>query len=326
MTRPAVALLAAGLLLGGCGQEFTLPPQPPPGRTPEPGTYNLWSTWPLPHPTDLAVYGLYVFVIEEHERVGAYYSARLYPQPVPLVSEYTGLDTPVQLALAKRDSLFVVVADSSDMQVKIYYWLGGEPLYSFRDSLWQQFDGLAADRHLNIFVSDAARDTVQAYDRWGRHLRVVSDYGTGYGFVIDPHGIAHNGEMLVVCDTGKNLVQRLEPDTSNVLALPGAIGAEEELLLAPQDVATDRYGEYIYIADTGNHRVLKFLTTGAFQDTVYSQEKIVLDPPIVSPRYLTSEDAVQYYDEEIGAWVDFKTVYVSDPEQDRVVLLKLASW
>ncbi|MBD3236355.1 MAG: hypothetical protein GF330_06615 [Candidatus Eisenbacteria bacterium] len=321
-----LALLCAASGLGlGCGSQFELPPQPPPGRIPEPGTYNLWTVWPVSAPGDLAVYGLYLFLIEEQSRVTAYYSTRLAPEPVPMVSDFEGLEAPARIALAKRDSLFVVVADSVQMQVKIYYWLGGEPLYSFHDSLWQRFSGLAADAQLHIYVADAERDTVQAYDRWGRRLRVVTDYGTGFGYVIDPHGLAHNGEMLLVTDTGKNMIQRLEPDTSNVSALPGAIGEEEDLLLAPQDVASDRYGEYIYVADTGQHRVLKFQTTGAFQDTVYSETKIALDPPIRNPRFLTSEDAVQFYDETLGAWVDFRTVYVSDPEQERVVLFKLAS-
>ena len=331
MTRRCVTfgllavLCAAAAVLGGCGSQFELPPQPPPGRIPEPGTYNLWTVWPVSDPGDLAVYGLYLFLIEEQARVSAYYSTRLSPQPVPMVSDFRGLQAPVRVALAKRDSLFVVVADSSDMQVKIYYWLGGEPLHTFRDSLWQRFSGLAADPQLNIYVADAERDTVQAYDRWGRRLRVVTDYGTGFGYVIDPHGLSHNGEMLIVSDTGKNMIQRLDPDTSNVAALPGAIGEDGGLLLEPQDVETDRYGEFIYVADTGHHRVLKFQTTGAFQDTVYSAEKIDLDPPILRPRFVTSEDAVQYYDETLGAWVDFKTVYISDPEQNRVVLLKLAS-
>jgi len=325
--RGLAAFIAAALaLVAGCGQEFHLPPQPPPGRTPEPGTYNLWAVWQRPHPTDLAVFGLYLFVIEEQARVAAYYSARLEPQPIGMVSAYEDLIAPVQIAVSKRDSLFVVVADSADMRCKVYYWLGGPPLYSFSDPRWKRFSGLAADRNLTIYVADAERDTVAAYDRWGHRLRVVSDYGTGFGYVIDPQGMMHNGDMLVVADTGKDLVQRLDSDTTNIAALPGAIGEGGELLMAPADVATDRYGEFIYVADTGHDRVLKFLTTGAFQDTVYSHAKIDLDPPLFAPRYLCSEDALEYFDEELGTLVDFRTVYVSDPELDRILLIKLANW
>ncbi len=301
--------VALAILPLACGMQMDLPPQPQhPPITPEPGTYNLKTVWTLPEPSDLAVFGLYLFVIEEQTRIGAYYTTRYSPTVPPMVSEFTGLLAPVQIALAKRDSLFVVVADSGDMHCKIYYWLGGAPLASFIDSSWVEFSGLAADGDLNIYVADAARDTIRSYDRWGHPLRVVSDYGTGSGYVIDPHGLAHNGELLVVADTGKNWVQRLEPDTTSVPAILEPIGREEGLLLEPLDVAVDRHGEFIYVADTGHDRVLKFLTTGAFRDTVYSPQKIALDPPLRAPGHVCSEDSL---------------VFVSDPAENRVLLLEL---
>jgi DNA-binding beta-propeller fold protein YncE len=309
--RRAVGAGGFALLLAllGCGQQFDLPPQPQnPIPIPEPGTYNLKTVWTLPAPTDLAVFGLYLFVIQERQNLEVYFTTRYSPQRPPMVSDFTGLVAPVQVALAKRDSLFVVVADSGDMRCKVYYWLGGPPLQSFTDSAWVELSGLAADADLTIYVADAARDTVMAYDRWGRRQRVVSDYGTGSGFVIDPHGMAHNGRALVVADTGKNWVQRLEPDTTNIPAIPEPIGREEGLLAAPEDVATDRHGEFIYVADTGHDRVLRFLTTGAFSDTVYSPQKIHLVPPLAAPRWVCSEDSL---------------VFVSDPAQNRVLLLEL---
>ncbi len=303
--------MLVGALLGaaGCGQRIDLPEQPPAVFvTPEPGTYNLKTVWELSAPSDVAVAGLFLFVIENHTRVAVYYSTRGYPARPSLVSEFAGLTAPVRLAVAKRDSTFLVVADSADMRLKIYYWLGGEPLFSFTDSLWESFSGLAADGNLHIYVADAARDSVLAYDRWGRRLRVVSDYGTGSGYVIAPHGLAHNGEMLIVADTGKHWVQRLRPDTSNVAAILDPIGLEEDLLLAPEGVAVDPSGEYIYVADTGHDRVLKFQLDGEFADTIYSAQKIGLDPPLEAPRYLCARDSL---------------VFVSDPETNRLALFQL---
>lgn len=314
---PARGLLAAlvlgaglaALLLGACGQRMDLPPQPEtPLVTPEPGTYNLKTIWSLPAPTDLAVFGLYLFVIEDRQRLSVYYTTRYSPTPPEMVSDFEGLLGPVQVTIAKRDSLFVVVADSADMRCKIYYWLGGPPLHSFTDSSWVRFDGLAADDELHIYVADAERDTIRAYDRWGRKLHTVSSYGTGSGYVIDPHGLAHNGSMLIVADRGKNWVQRLRPDTTATAALPEPIGFQQGTLDAPEDVAADRYGEFIYVADTGSDRVLKFLTTGALQDTVYSPTKIEMTQPLRAPRYVCSEDSL---------------VFVSDPAGNRIVLLEL---
>jgi hypothetical protein len=301
---PLVALLG-----GACGERFDLPPQPDYQLPiPEPGTFNLKGVWSVPEPTDLALSGLYIFVIEEHTRVRAYFSTRSSPSPPPWVSPYEGLIAPVQVAACKRDTLFVIVADAGDMHCKIYNYLGGPPLHTFTDTLWVELSGLAADGDLNIYVADAARDTIQSYDRWGRRVRVVSDYGTGSGYVIDPHGLAHNGHMLIVADTGKNWVQRLRPDTTDIAAIAEPIGRQEGLLLAPWDVASDSRGEFIYVADTGHDRVLQFQTTGDFGDTVYSPEKIPLDSALVAPRFVCGEDSL---------------VFVSDPAGDRIVLLEL---
>ncbi len=307
--RRAALFLAGGLVAVGCGQRLDLPEQPPTVFvTPEPGTYSLKTVWELPAPGDMAVAGLFLFVVENKQRVAVYYSTRGYPARPSLVSDFENLTMPVRVAVAKRDSTFVVVADSADMRLKIYYWLGGKPLFSFTDSLWRSFAGLAADRDLHIYVADAVRNEIRAYDRWGRRLRIVSDYGTGSGYVISPHALAHNGEMLIVADTGKNWVQRLEPDTSNVAAILEPIGFLQDLLLQPQGVAVDPRGEYVYVADTGHDRVLKFQLDGAFADTVYSAQKIALDPPLEKPCYLCARDSL---------------VYVSDTVNHRLALFQL---
>ncbi len=305
----AACALFLGPLLAGCGEQIELPPQPVyHAPIPEPGTFNLKNVWSLPAPGDLAMSGLYIFVIEEGARVGTYFTTRSSPSKPAWVSEYQGLTAPAQVAACKRDTLFLVVADSADMRCKIYNYLGGPPLYSFTDSAWVEFSGLATDGDLTIYLADAARDTIQSYDRWGNRLRVVSDYGTGSGYVIDPHGLSHNGTVLVVADTGKNWVQRLRPDTTDIAAFPEPIGRQEGLLVEPMDVFCESRGEFLYVADTGQNRVLKFQTTGGFQDTVYSPEKISLETPVRGPRFVCGEDSL---------------VFVSDPEQNRVVLLEL---
>jgi hypothetical protein len=310
-----LGLLGAGWFgSGGCGSQFDLPPQPEPGRIPDPGTYNLLATWAVPNPGAVAMFGLYVFVIEDSSQIGAYYANRFSPVRPSLIGQFEDLIEPVQIAVSKRDSLYVVVADRGDMHCKIYYWLGGPPLYRFTDPRWQEFSGLAADPDLRIYVSDAARDTISSYNRWGAHLRVVSEYGTGSGYVIRPHGIAlatgMPGSPLLVADAGKSWVQRLRPDTTAIPVYLDPIGLESAELDSAKGVAADRYGEYAFVADTGNDRVLKYLMSGAFVDTVYSAAKIVLEPPVTAPRYLCSEDSI---------------VFLSDPAHDRLVLLNLAS-
>lgn len=306
--------LVSGLLLLGslaCGQEFSLPPQPDPGRIPTAGTYNLEKIWTLPGPTDVATQGSYLYVIEEESRVAAYLTQPIQPQNPFFVGEFEGLIRPVRLAVGKRDSTFLFVADAGDMRIKRYHFTGGQPRDSFTDTLWNQFSGLAADNFLNVYVSDATRDTVYKYTFDGHRIRLVSDEGNGTGFVRAPNGLHFNGEHLIVADTEKNWVQRLRPDTTNIAAPGQPIGADFPLNM-PLDVSADRLAEFIYVADTGSDRILKFLKTGGFVDSVYSPLKpeTELEIPLEAPRYVAAEDSL---------------VFVSDPENNRLIGLRLAS-
>lgn len=307
----AMVLALSGSALVGCGQKFDLPPQPEPGRIPEPGTYNLKTIWPMEDPTDIAARDSQIYVIHGESRLAAYLNYRDDVAPSTIVGEFNGLIQPVRVTVAKKDSIFVFVADAGDMTVKRYYFLGGDPLFTFTDSSWVEFSGLAADAKLNVYVSDATRDSVVVYDDRGQFVRLLSDRGTGSGFVISPHGLAHNGRMVIVADTGKDWVQRLKPDTTNIAAIEEPIG-NGDVLVGPEDVAVDPNGEFIFVADTGADRILKFLTTGAFQDTVYSPTKIPVDPPIRGPRFVDTWDDL-----------DSNIVFVSDRENNRIIVLKL---
>jgi len=305
------ALLGA-LLAWSCGQEFDLPPQPDPGRIPTPGTYNLEKVWEIDSPTDLVSQGSYLYVIEGESRVQAYLTRAkqaIHPQ---FVGEFEGLIRPTALCLARRDSTYIIVADEGDTTVKRYLFTGGAPRFAFRDTIWDgDFTAIAADQDLNVYLSFAERDTILKYDAEGHRTRLISDRGTGTGFVISPNGLHWNGEHLLVADTGKDWVQRLRGDTTNVAAPGDPLGIQKPLS-APRDVSADRLGEFIYVADSGRDRVLKFLRTGSFVDSIYSptKESTLLEIPIDNPRFLAVEDSL---------------VFIADPENNRVVAFRLAT-
>lgn len=318
---PATCACAALLLLLGCGQKFDLPPQPEPSRIPTPGTYNYKKTWYVDSPTDMVSQGSYLYVVEREETIHAYFTEGASPIRPQFVAPFDSLVRPVHLALAKADSTFLFVADEGDgthpASVKKYYFLGGAPRATFIDSVWTQdspdgnveFAGLAADPELNIYLTLAGRDSVLMYDATGTRLRVLSDGGEGLGYVRRPRGLQHNGTHLVVADTQKDRVQRLRTDEP-YQAVGEAIGVD--LLHEPWDVSVDRLAEFVFVADSGRDRVLKFLKTGAFVDTVYSQNKpqTALDDPIIAPRYIAVEDPL---------------VFVADPTNARIVAFQLTS-
>ncbi len=310
----SLALFAC--LFAGCGSEFELPPQPPPLELPEPG-YNLQTIWHVPSPGDILIQGSYVLVIEENQRLSSYYAQRNTPDPTDIISEFTGLIQPTHLTLGRnRDSTFVVVADAGDMHCKIYHWQGGAPLHSFTDSLWGTIGGLAADDELNIYVGDSHRSVVNAYDRWGNFRHTVTSYGTGSGYVVYPHGLhymetAGKKRTLLIADTGKHWVQRLDPAEINTPTVLMPIGMTEDELSTPMDVAAGTDGEYIYIASSGHDQVLRYRFEGTLQDTVYSPLTMTnVVPPIHAPCFICTQGPL---------------VFVSDPEENRVVIVKYMS-
>jgi DNA-binding beta-propeller fold protein YncE len=198
------------------------------------------------------------------------------------------------------------------MQVKRYYFLGGPPRFSFIDSTWVEFSGLAADTDLNVYVSDATRDRVDKYDQDGQWVRKVTGYGTGQGYVIDPQGIAYTKGALWVSTIGpsRSWVQRLRPDTTFIAFEGRPIGLDIELS-KPSDVATNLSGESVFFPEAGKNRVMRFQATGAFEDTVYAPTKreTIVDPPITAPRYLSADDSL---------------VFVADSANSRIVVLRLS--
>ncbi|MBM3286825.1 MAG: hypothetical protein FJY88_05690 [Candidatus Eisenbacteria bacterium] len=332
------AALASAL---SCGQKFELPPQPDAGRIPTPGTYNLDKVWQIHHPTDLALQGSYLYVIEEvmvpglpdssARRVGAYLSRQKNPRRPSFVTDYEDLIRPVLICVAKKEATYIFVADAGDSTIKRYHFTGGPPVLTFRDPLWTtsvhcpdnldslcwppptEFTGLAADNDLNVYLSDAVKDSIYKYDSQGNRVRAISSYGSGQGYVIDPHGLAFAGGALWVADTGKNWVQRLRPDATNLaFSEHDPIGFNEaHQVLEPRDVATTPSGQSGFVAQTGNDRIMRFQATGAPEDTVYSPEKreTMVDPPIRGPRYVAADDSL---------------VFVSDSANSRVVVLRLS--
>lgn len=309
--------IAVLVLFCGCGVEFDLPPIPPPIPLPEPG-FNLKTIWYVDNPGDLAIFGSYVFIIEDNSQVNAYYSQHAAADRVGLINDFSGLLTPTRISLgASGDSTFVVVADSADMRCKIYHWQGGAPLYSFTDTTWIRISGIAADDDLNIYVSDAQANLIKSYDRWGNLSHTVSQYGTGTGYVINPNGLdttvsAGGKSILLLADTGKHWVQRLFSRSSFEAAVLLPIGFAEDELLSPLDVATGDNGQSIMIADSGHNMVLKYRFAGTLADTVYADEKDgeLVAPPIIHPRFITSQGPL---------------VLISDTETGRVVIMKYLS-
>jgi hypothetical protein len=96
----------------------------------------------------------------------------------------------------------------------------------------------------------------------------ISGYGTHAGQFDSPSDVCYdiNRDQIIVTDTGNNRLQIFQVDNSGELA-SGDIAFIKEIsdlgLLSPSSVAcsSDGISQFIYVADTGNNRVLKVTTS-----------------------------------------------------------------
>ena len=291
------------LLLWGCGERIDKPPET---RTPPPCTNKCYvltyERTNFPGTTDIVVTaGGYAYVAQESSRVTAYTTFLSWKHP--LIRDLTGLVKPVFLAEGVNDGMYV--ADAGDMTVKRFPRSGGAPIQVVRDTAWTEFGGIAVDNESFLYVADRQRELIWKYRPSGerdsslRHPTLgtpglLTEGGEGVGYVRHPGGMCFDGVYLQVTDTGKNRVQKLVTDefAHGVLNITG--------LNAPLDSDTDSDGN-IFVADTGNRRVLKYDGSGLLLATVNWDTTVVIGPPT----------AVAARD---------KWVYVADPEYSRILI------
>jgi hypothetical protein len=261
--RTLGCLAAASLLAAGCGQRIDAPHEEP------------W-TRELPPPDS------YVFKFEragfetatdlELARGGLLYvasAAGVVPYYQPMLGgpgwSFEELVDPAAVCEAPDGK--IVVADRSDMTVKVYESDGGAPVSRVQDDDWVEFGGVASDGAGNLFVADSRRSFVRSYlpDGTPRFAADMADSGFGLGHVLNPQGLFYDGEYLWIADTGKNWVQKVQADSVQLglafldgYTYEDADGNEVKLpFSSPVDVAADADG-YLYVADQGNQRIFKF--------------------------------------------------------------------
>ena len=162
--------------------------------------------------------------------------------------------------VASADGRYIYVADTGNSRIQWSQNFGGS---------WAVFagnlvpKGLVLDRDGNLYVSDANDNRVLRYAGAipGTPI-VLATGGSGAGRVNNPNGLAIDCRMnLYIADTGNNRILAIAtadsavlPNTGTIVAGSGA-GLNPAQVSAPQGVAVANDGR-LYIADTGNNRVL----------------------------------------------------------------------
>ena len=230
-----------------------------------------------------------------------------------------------------RDPVTGQVTDlSTYWRVRQYGLLGGDTVSTFTDTSMAYVEGVAADDQGRVYVSGSyivnipdpqdARILTRSFvfqirrylpvapgsvppdprmpgtDRWVRDPNPYADEGSGQGSVDDPRGLYYavaavpGGPTLFGADLAKNWVQRFsEPASGADYKLDAA---QDTTFNAPEDVAADLQG-YVYVADTGNQRVLRFDPYGQFVQRV-NVEPDAYGLALVQPVAVAADDSLIY--------------------------------
>jgi len=145
-------------------------------------------------------------------------------------------------------------------------WNSGPGNDQFENPISIAFDGSG-----NIYVSDSGywgsdygNNRVQIFNSSGNHLATIGGgaCGTGNTQLCWPRHIAIYGNLLYVADADNHRVQIFDisnpaaPVYTGTLGTTGSPGSGNNQFDTPQGVAVD--ANYIYVADTENHRVQIF--------------------------------------------------------------------
>ena len=229
--------------------------------------------------------------------------------------------------LARPDTTHAILDLSSYWFVHEYGLLGDPMTESFSDTSVAFVNGIAADAEGGVYVSGVAivfvpdpndprfltktfQNRIYRYKRgprypgipdpnipvgnWHRDSTWLAEEGSGIGYVSDPRGLnwTRGGELgppgLYVADAGKNVVTKL----SDIQPSTGFFQIEGSnpgpTLTAPSAVSVDLQG-YVYVADTGNRRVLRFGPEGDFI------QRVDVDPsPVQQPVAVAANDSVVF--------------------------------
>ena len=113
--------------------------------------------------------------------------------------------------------------------------------------------GVAADSRGNIYIADTKNSRIQVFDATGRPVAQWGSKGGNPGQFNEPCGVTVDarGEIWVA-DTWNFRVVHLAPDGRFI----GVLGPPGENLFGPRAVVTS--GNFVYVADTGNKRIVRF--------------------------------------------------------------------
>ncbi len=228
-------------------------------------------------------------------------------------------------------------------RVREFGLLGGDTVSTFTDTTMAFVYGVAADAEGRVYVSGisiqslpnpfdprlrerAFQFRVYRYERgprypgvvpfdrnmpgalWHRDTTWAVEEGSGLGTIFNPRGLtwsAAGGRALYVADFGKNWVQKLYDDLPSTGFYPLDGSDSGRPFTGPTDVATDLAG-FVYIADTGNLRALRYSPDGSYVQVVNVEPNKGGQPLRSAVSVAADEDVVYVADRDAGEVIRYR--------------------
>jgi hypothetical protein len=148
---------------------------------------------------------------------------------------------------------------------------------------------------------------------WHRDTTWMVGEGRGIGTVADPRGIywgGAGGGALYTADLAKNWVQKLSDQvpSTGYFMIDGKTSPDQLALADPVDVAADEQG-FIYVADPGNQRVLRYDAAGNYVQSVNVDKDVSgrLLVQLVNPVTVAADDSLVFVgDPGLGEVIRYK--------------------
>lgn len=147
--------------------------------------------------------------------------------------------------------------------------------------------GIAVDSSGNIYVADTGNNQVVIFNAAGTSATIISTFNGGDTFS-SPQGITLNGTDWYVTDFNNNRVVQFSRGTNAFVRTFGS-----GILSFPIGIGQDLSGN-ILVVDSGNHRIVKYSTSGGLISNYGSSNLVV-------PAFIVTDSSGNTYVTDIGS-------------------------